>query len=104
MVVLPTTPSVPSRVCRKQRCVCVWVCGCVCVCGGGVPLAVKVSQPRLWSLEVALIKVVLSLLYESLESANVSTNEVACYRTERALMGCREFRYGIHGSPSVSSS
>ena len=41
---------------------------------------------------------------ESSECAHVSIDEVACYRTERALMGCRGFRYGIRGSPSVSSS
>ena len=32
---------------------------------------------------------------ESSECANVSTNEVACYSIERALMGCCGFRYGI---------
>ena len=41
---------------------------------------------------------------ESSDSANVSTNEVACYRTERALMVCQGFRYGLRGSPSASPS
>lgn len=41
---------------------------------------------------------------ESSDSANVSTNGVACYRTERALMVCQGFRYGLRGSPSASPS
>ena len=45
--------------------------------------------------------------YESSECAHVSIHsiaEVACYRLERTLMGCRGFHYGIRGSPSVFSS
>ena len=38
------------------------------------------------------------------ECAHVSINEVACYRLERALMGCAVPRYGGRCTQSVSSS
>lgn len=44
---------------------------------------------------------------ESPKDAHVSIHtiaEVACYRLERTLLGCRGFHYGIRSPPSASSS
>ena len=112
MVVLPTPPSKevgaphqPPRVDQKQS-------------GRGfcrtVECTFKVSPCVL--LELSWVGKILSGQYqvpchnqESLESLgviglcqHVSRNEVACYRTERTLMGCRGC--GICSSPSVSSN
>ena len=83
-----------------RGCVGVWMCACVC-CNraGDTPRQVL---PSLETLRASPSWPVIIMSHRNVQP-HVSINEVACYRTERTLMGCTDpLRRGL-GTPHQCS-